>query len=833
MRRRLPILVLTAVLLIPAACNRDKDDYIEPSTPSQSAWSVSRADDFDGIVSDLSPQAGYESISVSIMGRTSDTKSVVVASDCDWLTVLRDTLAADSIVSIATTNNSGGQRRVATITFADAENPALSASLEVTQLSAAENDNNGGYYTARQQLYVGYGYNIYAELESEMSVRTKAPIIDLDNLKKRNVASRYTIVQDCRITRTITRYTSSNDIHAHGENLTEQQVGSNKEHIVGCLVNCEKVEDIIQPNNGTLFQQCIGHGSFEKAVASRVIDRAALLDLQRIGDVPFTDDFINRLLIIRKKTGRIRAKQIEQTLVDYGTHLIVRADLGGRIDYTFTMQQSVSFNSRQEMEDEINYTLGRISNGDRKTKAKPVSSRKSGGITIQGGSESTRSRLRNDIQGLTPSGQIDPSHITDWLASINYSANLGSDPNLGVIHFELIPLWDIVWDDLKAEFRDATLSLVSRSDCQLPDNFLNTDIYEFSPTTDDELFSFANATSSSSLCRILYFGDEPILQVCSEYVPKIRTDKRVTIAYPIYKQHIRLNQGIFIGDGIHQPSLVCFGGGDCYIYPYNEYQPGDYVEKFWYVNGSILTNNPTGLDALTGKNRTVLDDQLILYIDAQKNSGFHRHPIVKVGCNFWTRSDIDHNMLFAEDVNSSTLDHLNESNGILYTMFQFDTNYEFNATNDWIWGYKPNQYFDTKPNSLWYLPTADEVKSLYAYLGFNPKALFKGEVSGWDAQFNGYYGDSDILNGNKYFSGRKQALRYNGTLNIIASRNSSDIDDACLMVLSDNYSTSLIDNNTVNTPYRAIWRNNCYPVRPTRGYMYTYPPLSEIKKRMN
>lgn len=830
MKRQLTILAIILATLALSSCKRDKDDEPNPSPDAVlPSWTASRVDEFDGQARDLPFEASYESITVSITGRTDKTRAVIVASDCDWLSISGDTLAADSIVPIATTANVTGQRRSATIIFTDADDPKLSASIEITQQSASFTDDNGA--TAAADLYVGYGYDIYKALESPMAVRTAAPVIDVDALRRRNIAARYDVIQDCRLSRTQVRYVASNDIHAHGENLTELQTNNTADHIEGCRQNCMAASDVLDQNNGRLEQQYIGHGTLEKAVAARVIDRAALLDLQKKADVPFTNDYINRLWIIRKKSGTERAKLIEQTLLDYGTHLIIQADLGGRIDYTFTMQKTSSFNSVQEMEDEINYTLGRIDNADRKASARSVSSSKSkkGAISIRGGSTDTRQRLESDISKLSPSAQLDPAHITDWLATINYSADPGKDPNLDVIHFELIPMWDLVWNDLKSDFRDATLRLVQRSDCALPSSMLGTDIYEFSPSKEPKLFKFKYVNENSSLCRILYYDDYPVLQVCSEYVPKIRTDERVTVVYPIYKQNIRFNQGIFIGDGIHQPAYVGFSDGDCYVYPLDDTQPGDYVETFWYVNGSLLTSNPTGVNGLTGKRKTIRDDYLVFYTNDEFGAKTHNHPIVKVGSNFWTRHDIDHHMLFAEKETGAGTDKF--ADGILFSMFQYTPNLEFTAYNGWTWGYEPNTYFDA--NTKWFLPTEGEVKALYKYLGFNPKSLFKGEVSGYDAEFNGYYGWSDIQNQNKFFSPKVETQRYKNELNVISSKNASDYSNACLMVLDKNYTLKLIDNNSVPFAYYSVqWRSNFYPVRPVRGFMYQYPLLSTINKNV-
>ena len=831
-----------------------EDDITVPGTEPWVASVVGA----DGEEVTLAWRASYESLTVSIQGCGLETRAVLVSlldgetaentpggsqpqggaahgdsavggSPADsWLTLASDTLAADSIVAFATTTNDTGQRRTATLVFTDANDASRSTTITLTQLSSADGETNGA--DARADLYVGYGYDIYKALESPMAVRTKEPIIDLDYLRQQNIAARYEVVQDCHLSRTETRYVTTNDIHAFGKNLSEQQTNDTDNHFEGCRENCITAEELIASAKGRLEHNNFGHGSFEKAVAARVIDRAALLDLQRTRGVPFTSTFSTRLYHIQHATGSQRTKLVEQLLVDFGTHVVIQADLGGRIDYTMAMAKTTAFNSVQEMQEEIDYTLGRIADNDRKSDRQPTTSKsQSGAITVAGGSAATRRQLEADIRGLDGDAQINPSHITDWLASIEYSAATELDPNLEVIHFELIPLWDLVWSDLRDDVRNATFRMASRSDCALPASFTGTDIYAIQPDgRDKDLFTFpgggpeadaSGTVAEKSLCRLLYFDGEPVLEVCSEYVTKIRTDARVTVAYPIYKQHIRMNQGLFLGDGIHTPALVGFSGADSYVYPFPDLYPGDKINTFYYVNGNLLLDNPTNVSGLTGKDRTVQDDYFYFVYGAKT----YKHPIVKIGSQFWTRHDLDHKMGFTPTPNSGRpkADEFLED-GVLYACYQYDIHRTVMADNEWTWGYVPNTYYDGNPNTRWFLPSAYDVQYLYTYLGFNPKALYPGQVSGFEARFNGYKGINDLIN-NRTFADNEKAVRYKGEYNVIATRNKDLSVDAILLVLDKNYHF---------TPYQALgdWHEDYYPVRPVRGFMFEYPTLETIEE---
>jgi len=247
-------------------------------------------------------------------------------------------------------------------------------------------------------------------------------------------------------------------------------------------------------------------------------------------------------------------------------------------------------------------------------------------------------------------------------------------------------------------------------------------------------------------------------------------------------------------------------------------EPGTVVDKFYYVNGNLLLYNPTEVSGLTGKGRTVRDD-----VFSYLSQGYTvDHPIVKVGGKFWTRRDINHTMGFADDPNARkrrTNEHL--ENDVLYGRFDLDIGYYYRRDNDWIWGYAPNTYFQGNPNTKWYMPRAADVSELYSFLGFNPKALFPGQVSGFNARFTGYYGVHDILTGKTFTDGAKK-VRYKGKYHFIATRNADSDTDAFLLILGADYSL-------VARAAEGEWHADYYPVRAVRGYMYQYPALETIE----
>ena len=148
--------------------------------------------------------------------------------------------------------------------------------------------------------------------------------------------------------------------------------------------------------------------------------------------------------------------------------------------------------------------------------------------------------------------------------------------------------------------------------------------------------------------------------------------------------------------------------------------------------------------------------------------------------------------------------------------------------NSWTFGYKPITALSSKPNTKWYLPLPANVEELYAFIGFNPKSLFRGQVSGFEAAFNGYLGKYDLCNGNSVINGSTlKTPQYQGKLNIISAKINDKGDGSCLLMLDDRYRLTCVNDASSNSK----WRGNFYPVRLCRGSFYTFHTLETIQSK--
>lgn len=816
------LLQQAAALLVLLLCGACSDD--SPAA-SPEAFSVCLSDGSTEAI--VAREAAWGSVDVVVSG-TAPGQPVRVQADADWIALQSDTLPADGIIAFCLTANEGEQRRQTLLTLQGAGEGQV-AHIALTQLSRADADQNGT--SARDCLYLGYGYDIFQSLDDPMSVRTLHAVLDYDRLLQSGDWLSYEVVHECRLSRTEMTYHNTLSLSMFSQELTAQQSQTDMS-ISGCMRNCDLAASCCQESD--LIEQNYGYCSMVKSVAAKVIDEGALLDLRQRGRLPFTYEFQDALNKLKRLSGSDRQKAIQDILRRFGTHIVMQTDLGGRIDYTFTMRKSTHTRTDEEMQQEADYTLGRISAKERDAGLQhtPSSSKSfKGAINIKGGSPTWRSRLQHQVSALSASAQLSPDDLTDWLATINYEESPGRSPNLDVVHFELMPLWNLVDGSLRQEFINATLALASRSDCSLSDRFLGIDLYKI-PVEELDLCAFGSG-ADATLCRLLYLksGQQtcPILSVCEEYVPAIRTDARVHVVYPIVDGQMRMNRGVFLGDGLHQPAYVGFSAGDCVVNPIDTLPAGRTLHTLYYINGNLhLSNLGLAIPDVRTLSHRVTDDCLCL---RSLDDVLHRYPIVKIGSACWTRRDMDHEMRFTyypdDDNDDDFLDRF--YGGVLFTRFQAEVGFWYRYANDWTYGYAPVTTLEGQPNTLWYLPTPDAVRALHAFLGFNPKALFPGQVSGFDARFNGYAGTQDILQGNRPFSPYEIRQREQGHLNILCTKNSDAWDDACLMVLDDRYNLYQYSDADAGTD----WRANYYPVRLTRGAFFRFPSLETINKNVN
>ena len=331
MRRILTYLSIIGLL---AACSdNEMHDY--------AAWQATYD---DGSLSLSVPrEAGYQRATIRVQGAPEGRAVTVVCHD-EWLTLYTDTLPADGIVTMLVQRNDDDAARTATLYVVPGDEQQA-VRLSLTQRSTADDDGNGA--DPRDCLYLGYGYDIYQQLDNPMSVRTLEPVLDYDKLVALGKSHTYETVHECRLSQTTMQYYNASSLAEFSTKLTSSSSKTNL-----CLQGSQRDCDIAATScSGYAYDsQNYGYGAMIKAVAARVIDAGALHDLRQEGLLPFSDGFQKAYREAKSLTGKARADAVTKILLKYGTHVVVQTDLGGRLSYTFTMNKSEQIYTNKEMQ---------------------------------------------------------------------------------------------------------------------------------------------------------------------------------------------------------------------------------------------------------------------------------------------------------------------------------------------------------------------------------------------------------------------------------------------------------------------------------------------------
>jgi hypothetical protein len=327
--------------------------------------------------------------------------------------------------------------------------------------------------------------------------------------------------------------------------------------------------------------------------------------------------------------------------------------------------------------------------------------------------------------------------------------------------------------------------------------------YKLQITNDMQQFG---TDANSTLAKVVYYDNLPKIEICNEYVPELRGDRRVTIFYPIYKQQANIRRGFFIGDSENAPAEVTFDNeGGCFVRQIDGYGPGDRLTTLYYVDGSFY---PTAIGIqIPQYSMTVMEEWL-------KIPAHPPYPVVKIGCGYWTRLNVSQTLGFGKRLTATNWRYMEQIyQGVLYSDVFYPRNPLYRQTNDLGTG---NSETGDIPEGYWYLPSKAELDALLQYVGNNPKALIANQQTGFEAVFAGCMMKYDFLKNETLDS---RTIRYKDEKCFVAfksTRSDRETGGTALM-LSPDYSLKVC-------PIQDSF-NNWYPVRLYRNSKYKHPNL--------
>ena len=178
-------------------------------------------------------------------------------------------------------------------------------------------------------------------------------------------------------------------------------------------------------------------------------------------------------------------------------------------------------------------------------------------VTVYGGSEETRMALQKASPTTDTNQQIPTALLAAWTNTIIDDAE--HQANLSMANCRLTPIWQL-FPDLNT--RNVVLSYVvhyAESMMLSPEmrEKLGVSGYKAVSVQTPNFTDFL-MQDEEPLVKVGYVDKIPMFEICNEYVPDIRGDRRVTIIYPIVNQRSNIRRGIFPGNGENPPCEVSF-----------------------------------------------------------------------------------------------------------------------------------------------------------------------------------------------------------------------------------------------------------------------------------
>ncbi|MCI9055453.1 MAG: hypothetical protein HFJ87_09995 [Muribaculaceae bacterium] len=716
---------------------------------------------------------------------------IEVVSDAGWLKVSSSILPEDGIVEILTSDNLEVKGRTAHLTFT-AVGLGKSQIIEVYQRGEGDSADNGA--DMMEDFCVGWGFNAFDEYQSRSSVRGQ--IINVGRMGVLDSDSTFQSVQEVIRGSEEFEIISAFSMQEMSNKLTKKMEQSS--NFLGVKKTVQRIEKVCSTS---LNENYLAYARLYKVVASKSIDRGAieyLVATSKIDNLPFTDGFKDTYQGIMKADKTSRPGLITKMLETYGTHLIVEGLAGGSIDYVVTFDRKTTYDYASISEEQCKKVFGKSTSSSSTSTTSYVTSSISNDNTfsIAGGSEQSKKALKDAIKGLSKTSSLPNEQLQSWLSSIYYSQ--ANKRNLDVIDFTFIPIWNLFSDaEVSNEILKQIAEMASTSNNEYTDKELGVDNYEIDLTKSE--FTFP-ADGSGTLVKVLYRDKTPIMEICSEYVPKIRTDRRITMFYPINNGRTNHGQGLFPGDRDgNRPAFVSFYQGQCYVEPIENYGYYDQVTKAYYMHGNLYERD-FGIYCRPMAKYTVVPHQL------QFNASNIKYDVVKIGSGYWTRCCIKESMAFgsrARDGRTFTKRERiqNYDNETMLFACIADQTANFLNANASVYGSARDK--DDDLALTWYLPTKNDKEYLTEYIGNNTKPLFKGGATGFDAQFHGYHstGTADATDSSNCYIAFKEP-------------DGSKIGYA--LILKPNYTWTDQDITDVK---------KMFPVRCYRSRYYTYPTL--------
>lgn len=552
------------------------------------------------------------------------------STESDWLTL--DTtqgLHGSTYLRFSVEENTDPFARVAVITVADSQNPD-EFRLQVRIRQSGYNDEDNATLTGDmlKKHRMGYGYDVMKDYASDESF-SDLPILDYEQVVKLEEEKNMLIISEDRRHYQEIETFSGNTLTELASKLTDNMTSG------GTFLGCGKITTSSTSvfRSKTIEQSC-GYIRLKQITSSRTIDLGTLAAEATSDDSPLYSKEFREAIRNMKSVGD--ASNIINT---FGTHIVSSADLGGSISLEVLISREQSVEEEHSVKTVTKKVFGKKTSQSSSTYDKYVEQNGldyQASIDCTGGTVATQNAIKAYIDRKE---QVPSSAIINWQNSFQEDPAETQDYNVGMVGCQLAPIYTLINDPTKRAWMEEAF-----------EKYTNTPVTKYEDTPATVNIASAQQTWKNDNHKCVLIGkldNADRVLLANEYVPTIRTDKTVTVAYPVLNGKAFYYSGVFVGDEDHAPGNVRWLGANPVYEPSEEITIDNptYSELFDNETGALkqLYIYNASINMLPPENEKVNSSLSTRLFEKDK------YYFVKVGTYLWSSTASgggDKNQLF-------------------------------------------------------------------------------------------------------------------------------------------------------------------------------------------